>query len=42
LDHLEQQSGRRRDGACRARRRHAIFWREHFCDLLANFTKRDW
>jgi hypothetical protein len=26
------------DGACRPRRRHAIFWREHFGDLLANFT----
>ena len=37
VDDLEQQSGRRRDDACRGRRDHAIFWREHFCDLLANF-----
>jgi len=42
LDDLEQQSSRPSDGACRARRRHAIFWREHFGDLLANFTKSAW
>src|SRR5207249_915521 len=42
MDDLEQQSSRRGDCACRPRRRHAIFWREHFCDLLANFTKSAW
>src|SRR5439155_24994247 len=42
LDDLEQQSSRCRDGACRARCGHAIFWCEYFCDFPAHFTRRGW
>jgi hypothetical protein len=42
VDDLEQQGRGHRHGACRGGGGHAIFWREYFGHLLANFEGRRW
>src|SRR5437764_691052 len=39
LDHLDQQSGRHRNRACRGRCDHAIFWSEQWRDLMATLGR---